>query len=1490
MVESESEYPLDELAGTSPNAFPEDLESPSTLPVDETVEFSTTKTIEEGIKSQEKEEVGAAVPIQEQGRTGATDQELKKQIAHEFGINEESALSGGQTLLDDARRILEIPHPKEEEKTATQEQIAKASLLLDDLYDKYMKHGLIRKKPIMDDLAKLVKLVTADEIADQIAIHGEPKDIKDIDNKWEWTARRTRGGTYGNIRDILSFGEGGRKKLGDITGIEAVRPSGSSRIEYEYAEDHPRVKSFDTRSAIKKALGKHYTGIKASLVGNRTTRGTLTKAQVAAIGKTGWSTEQIKRMLRNPAKGLEEKEVQLKMAERERKAQSMGGYKEGDRVRVIPTNDLGTIVDPGYMDGNVRMKLDDTALVVGHSVKNIELLPVQEKKKAPRTSARETVITTEGEPDFDKVSKEIEAREKGKKPPEGLHSGEPPTGQTESTLPRREPPTSLAASRQPVKQIFDVKNIQHTSIAEGVKKGLITAEEAAIIEGIMQTFPEAWRDHFEPRISEQRLAPTEKQRIAAGVGKNEQAFVAGALIPEKIGRLKMDARHLAVLFEGHNVRTFIHEIGEFIYARALSHQDREVVAGAWKKAMGKDNHTGAMQYKNEWFSDQFEEWWIKEKPMPKELAHIFTRLLRAIRRMYLNIRGTITVHPNMANLFNDIVTNGREINERYFYSDREMFVNYVFGSEPSQQVIDRQGFSGNSKTWMSWDPSSQCPKQMAFVQFILKKAKEEHLATKDLIKVEMIARLYDQALAEGVPVPCSYCYVEMARRKALAYHEAGAPITGVNFAMAKQIYTHVPYADALLHWSKEKVAEMNKRGGLRMFSFSDYIREAHYDDVERLLDHAKQIGLSIKAITKNPHFVEDFADRDITINLSVDDLGFGYPVDQAIEASKKYPNVHIRALGKNVEHIRLLSKEGIVDVITPYHNDGDKDAPDGFQDMGHGAKGAKELTALMEEDPTLEQKLCCQAGGKCFDAKHVRQCAANCGTIAGNLTVPAKVEVEGEENPRIFSETYTSDIPEPQNRPEEERETAIKGDGSLMERIAERKLEYGEAKEQGALFSPEESGVSRPAHRRLRQPVSGKLEVVSEEVGRYRAGTTKVRSADDVADIGRNLTDDPQEQFAAILIDDNGIVHSVHRFSRGTLNASLAHPTFVIGQALNTKGVTGMWLIHNHPSGVTELSEEDRRLGERFRNVAHASGVAVQGIMAVSPKEYSAIEYGEFADLDTEPKGKMPKRAATEALPVVERKYAKQGVLSRKEIHNPHEMKAEITKLNIGKPGQRTVILYNTRNQIISIMDIDSFLPLRGDRQRKLLEEIERRNAAVISIYAPDIEFTVHEAKNIAQFGNAAGISVLDILDKRGSLKAAGMMEHTGNVFFSRPLDLANLSFDIRPPKGPLFSVEQVKQFLVGPLARWKNMGNVKVIKTAGELPARFMGYVQEGDTIFGAYDRVTDTTYIIADSISSARAAVVTLIHEAVGHRGVTAVLNDADTERIWTTDRERI
>jgi hypothetical protein len=115
-----------------------------------------------------------------------------------------------------------------------------------------------------------------------------------------------------------------------------------------------------------------------------------------------------------------------------------------------------------------------------------------------------------------------------------------------------------------------------------------------------------------------------------------------------------------------------------------------------------------------------------------------------------------------------------------------------------------------------------------------------------------------------------------------------------------------------------------------------------------------------------------------------------------------------------------------------------------------------------------------------------------------------------------------------------------------------------------------------------------------------------------------------------------------------------------------------------------------------------------------------------------------------------------------------------------------------------------------------------------------------------------------------------------GTMMFklTRSSDLSALSFDIQPPKTPRFTVQQVEQFITLPLRRWGNIGEVKVIKTAGELPVRFMQAVQSGDAIFGAYDAPTDTTYIIADNIASAKAAVVTLVHEVVGHRGVHAIL----------------
>ena len=100
--------------------------------------------------------------------------------------------------------------------------------------------------------------------------------------------------------------------------------------------------------------------------------------------------------------------------------------------------------------------------------------------------------------------------------------------------------------------VFSEDDVVHVELKAAVNSGLISDDEFAFFDGIMQEFPEAWQEHFEPRFSEQMFAPTGKQLVAHGVvpGKQPEMMVTGVLLEEKIGELKEDGRHLAVMFRG----------------------------------------------------------------------------------------------------------------------------------------------------------------------------------------------------------------------------------------------------------------------------------------------------------------------------------------------------------------------------------------------------------------------------------------------------------------------------------------------------------------------------------------------------------------------------------------------------------------------------------------------------------------------------------------------------------------------------------------------------------------------------------------------------------------------------------------------------------------------------------------------------------------------------------------------------------------------------
>ena len=116
-----------------------------------------------------------------------------------------------------------------------------------------------------------------------------------------------------------------------------------------------------------------------------------------------------------------------------------------------------------------------------------------------------------------------------------------------------------------------------------------------------------------------------------------------------------------------------------------------------------------------------------------------------------------------------------------------------------------------------------------------------------------------------------------------------------------------------------------------------------------------------------------------------------------------------------------------------------------------------------------------------------------------------------------------------------------------------------------------------------------------------------------VAELARDLLrehDDDKEHFWAILLNaqNHYLLHT--QVSVGTQSASLVHPREVLGPALR-EGACSVILIHNHPSGDPEPSDEDRDLTRRLEAVGELVGIRVLDHVVVGHDRYvSVLERG----------------------------------------------------------------------------------------------------------------------------------------------------------------------------------------------------------------------------------------------------------------------------------------
>ncbi|MBC3765890.1 RadC family protein [Neptunicella marina] len=104
------------------------------------------------------------------------------------------------------------------------------------------------------------------------------------------------------------------------------------------------------------------------------------------------------------------------------------------------------------------------------------------------------------------------------------------------------------------------------------------------------------------------------------------------------------------------------------------------------------------------------------------------------------------------------------------------------------------------------------------------------------------------------------------------------------------------------------------------------------------------------------------------------------------------------------------------------------------------------------------------------------------------------------------------------------------------------------------------------------------------------------------------LRDEPNEVFAMILLDNQ---HRVIRFQPvffGTIDAAAVYPRVLVKLALETNAAAVI-LAHNHPSGIAEPSEADKRITRRVIDAMNLVDIRVLDHFVVGDNQ--AVSFAE---------------------------------------------------------------------------------------------------------------------------------------------------------------------------------------------------------------------------------------------------------------------------------------
>lgn len=135
------------------------------------------------------------------------------------------------------------------------------------------------------------------------------------------------------------------------------------------------------------------------------------------------------------------------------------------------------------------------------------------------------------------------------------------------------------------------------------------------------------------------------------------------------------------------------------------------------------------------------------------------------------------------------------------------------------------------------------------------------------------------------------------------------------------------------------------------------------------------------------------------------------------------------------------------------------------------------------------------------------------------------------------------------------------------------------------------------------------IEITKRQMKGNIIGKKYIENDQDVIDyLSLSLQDRQEEFFKVIFLTKGNMILAIERLMRGTIDEAIVYPREVIKRTFEL-GAGALILVHNHPSGNTQPSQNDIELTKQIVSACRAVNITVLDHIIILPDKHQSLKF-----------------------------------------------------------------------------------------------------------------------------------------------------------------------------------------------------------------------------------------------------------------------------------------